>query len=114
MNQEPTQSQINLLTNAIEAVHNELVRVHAARILPFDDIIVKAFVREYFGDDYVFVAMKVEECREVDLPWIGWDNHYRDCWYSTKEVKNQTSFCMEAMMIDVSEQAKIIFSTFLI
>ena len=112
MNQEPTQDQITLLTNAIEAIHNELVVRHAERILPFDDIIFNAFV----GDcGYAFVAMKVENCPERDLPWIGWDDsHAREYWSSTIEVKNKTKICLDNMMLDVSEQAKTIYSTFLI
>ena len=68
MNQEPTQFQIDLLTRVIEAIHSELATIHAKRILPFDDMVFKAFV----GDcGYAFVAMKEENCPERDLPWIG-------------------------------------------
>lgn len=119
MEQELTQHQIGLLTNVIEDIYIDVhIGTHhgipLGRLHSFEDTIVKAFVGERRGEEYAFVALKVDKCPERDCPWICWTKHVSSWWDKTDEVETETRLCMEANMADVSEQVKMIYSTFLI
>ena len=117
MNQEPTQDQFDLLTHVIGNTCmyvSDVLGKNSDRLHSFEDIIVKAFVGEYQGEDYGFVALKVDTCSELANPWVCWSSLVEDWWGRTDDVETNTSFCLDNMMLDVSEQAKNIYSTFLI